>query len=35
MMKYKIDMYVNMGGTLEIPQWRTLRPEVFYELVAG
>jgi hypothetical protein len=35
MMKYKIDMYVNMGGTLEIAQWRTLRPEVFYELVSG
>lgn len=34
MMKYKIDMYVNMGGTLEIAQWRTLRPEVFYELVS-
>ena len=34
MMKYKLDMYVNMGGTLEIPQWRTLRPEVFYELVS-
>lgn len=35
MMKYKIDMYVNMGGTLEIAQWRTLRPEVFYELVSS
>lgn len=34
MMKYKLDMYVNMGGTLEITQWRTLRPEVFYEVVS-
>lgn len=31
--KYKIDMYVNMGGTLQIEQWRTLHPKRFYELV--
>src|SRR5690606_33821592 len=24
--KYSIDQYVNMGGTLEIPQWRTMHP---------
>lgn len=34
MMKYKIDLYVNMGGTLEIAQWRTLRPEVFCDVVS-
>lgn len=33
--KYKIDMYVNMGGTLQIEQWRTLHPQRFYELVNG
>lgn len=32
--KYKIDVYVNMGGTLQINQWRTLQPEVFYDLVS-
>jgi hypothetical protein len=31
--KYRIDMYVNMGGTLQIDQWRTLHPLRFYELV--
>ncbi len=33
--KYKIDMYVNMGGTLQIDQWRTLHPLRFFELVDG
>jgi len=31
--KYHIDQYINMGGTLQIPQWRTLLPHVFFELV--
>lgn len=31
--KYKIDCYVNMGGTLQIAHWRTLHPLKFYELV--
>lgn len=31
--KYRIDSYVNMGGTLQIDQWRTLHPLRFYELV--
>lgn len=31
--KYKIDCYVNMGGTLQISHWRTLHPLKFYELV--
>ena len=31
--KYRIDMYVNMVGTLQIDQWRTLHPLRFYELV--
>jgi len=32
--KYKIDNYVNMGGTLQIQQWRTLQPAIFYDLVS-
>jgi hypothetical protein len=31
--KYHIDSYVNMGGTLQITQWRTLMPSIFYDLV--
>jgi hypothetical protein len=31
--KYHIDHYINMGGTLQIPQWRTLQPSIFYDLV--
>jgi len=33
--KYHIDHYINMGGTLQIENWRTMPPVVFYELVAG
>lgn len=32
--KYHVDQYVNMGGTLQIDQWRTLRPQNFCELVS-
>lgn len=31
--KYYIDQYINMGGTLQIDQWRTLRPQNFCDLV--
>jgi hypothetical protein len=31
--KYNIDACINMGGTLQIDQWRTLHPLRFYELV--
>jgi hypothetical protein len=31
--KYRVDVYVNMGGTLQIDQWRTLHPKRFYDLV--
>ncbi len=31
--KYRIDSYINMGGTLQINQWRTLHPLRFYEVV--
>ena len=33
--KYHIDQYVNMGGTLQIDNWRTLHPLRFFELVSG
>ena len=33
--KYHIDHYINMGGTLQIENWRTMPPVVFHELVAG
>jgi hypothetical protein len=33
--KYHIDQYVNLGGTLQISQWRTLPPAVFFDLVNG
>jgi hypothetical protein len=32
--KYRLDSYINMGGTLQIQQWRTLQPLNFYELVS-
>lgn len=31
--RYHLDSYINMGGTLQIPQWRTLLPARFFELV--
>jgi hypothetical protein len=32
--KYHLDSYINMGGTLQIQQWRTLQPLNFFELVS-
>lgn len=31
--KFNVDQYINLGGTLQIEQWRTLRPQNFCELV--
>ena len=31
--KYHLDTYINMGGTLQIQQWRTLLPLNFFDLV--
>jgi hypothetical protein len=31
--KYQIDHYINMGGTLQIEQWRTMTPLVFFDFV--
>jgi hypothetical protein len=33
MQKYHLDSYVNMGGTLQIENWRTLHPNGFFKLV--
>ena len=35
MIKYNLDAYLNMGGTLEIKKWRTLLPSTFYVLISG
>ena len=34
MKKYRLDQYINMGGTLQIDRWRTLQPQVFYDTVS-
>ena len=31
--KFNIDSYINFGGGLEISNWRTLQPRLFYERV--
>jgi hypothetical protein len=31
--KFRLDYYINFGGTLEIDNWRTLTPGRFYETV--
>jgi hypothetical protein len=33
--KYRVDNYINMGGTLQIDRWRTLLPQTFYDLVSN
>jgi hypothetical protein len=32
--KYKIDNYINMGGTLQLERWRTLHPNAFCDAVS-
>jgi hypothetical protein len=34
MQVYNIDMYLNMGGSLELNNWRTLTPVAFYSLIS-
>lgn len=31
--KYHIDQYINMGGTLQLSNWRTLHPRTFFDIV--
>lgn len=33
--RYRIDSYINFGGTLQIENWRTMKPTIFFELVKG
>jgi hypothetical protein len=33
--KYRLDYYINFGGTLQIENWRTMTPDRFFELVNG
>lgn len=35
MQRYRLDHYVNMGGTLQIEKWRTVHPARFCEVVAA
>lgn len=31
--RFRLDYYLNFGGTLQLDNWRTLQPQTFYELV--
>ena len=31
--RYRVDHYINVGGTLDIENWRTLKPAQFFEIV--
>ncbi len=33
--KYRLDYYINFGGTLQIENWRTLTPDRFFDIVNG
>lgn len=33
--RYRLDQYINMGGTLQLDHWRTLQPRAFCQLVEG
>ena len=33
--KFKLDYYMNFGGTLEVINWRTLTPQVFCKQIEG
>jgi hypothetical protein len=33
--RYHLDCFINMGGTLQISQWRTMHPLSFFEAVDG
>lgn len=31
--KFRLDYYLNFGGTLQLNNWRTMMPDLFYELI--
>jgi hypothetical protein len=33
--RYRLDQYINMGGTLQVDNWRTLKPSMLYEVING
>lgn len=33
--RYHLDSYINFGGTLQVGNWRTLKPHQFYDVVKG
>jgi hypothetical protein len=33
--RYHLDLYINFGGTLQIENWRTMKPNLFFELIKG
>ena len=33
--KYNLDYYINFGGTLQIDNWRTLNPLIFYKRISA
>src|SRR5690606_10052794 len=33
--RYRLDSYINSGGTLQVDNWRTLKPAQFYEAIKG
>ncbi|AFK02133.1 hypothetical protein Emtol_0982 [Emticicia oligotrophica DSM 17448] len=33
--RYHLDSYINFGGTLQISNWRTLKPNPFFELISN
>ena len=33
--KYNIDYYINFGGSLEIDNWRTMKPLKLYQFVSS
>lgn len=33
--QYNIDSFINFGGTLQLAQWRTLEPPLFFKMVHG
>ncbi len=35
MRRFRVDHYINMGGTLQVENWRTLHPNRLFELVSA
>lgn len=33
--KYNLDYYINFGGSLDVMNWRTMNPQMLFDLVSG